>query len=340
MITESESVKQSPARHESQGKRIRHKAMVSPDVAGTRLDQAASDLFTDYSRARLQKWIRSGELTVNGAVAKPTYKITGNEVLCIDAAPEPDDSVLPQAIGLTVLHADQDLLIINKPVGMVVHPAVGNRDGTLQNALLHFDPGLAELPRSGIVHRLDKDTSGIMVVARSLRAHTSLVRQLQTRTMSRVYETLCRGEMRGGVTVDEPIGRHPRDRKRMAVVVGGRPSVTHIRILQGFRGFTHLEVSLDTGRTHQIRVHLAHLGFPVVGDAVYGRNPRSVKGMGQDLAEAVRRFPRQALHARTLKLQHPADGQQLEFHAPLPADMSQLLAMLRQSARQSTPQSP
>ena len=338
MITESGGMKQPPALHESPGERIRHKAIAAPGLAGSRLDQVASTLFADYSRARLQKWIRSGELTVNGSCAKPTYKIAGNEVLRIDAEPELDDSVLPQAIGLDVIYSDKDLLIINKPVGLVVHPAAGNRDGTLQNALLHLDPGLAGLPRSGIVHRLDKDTSGVMVVARSLRAHTSLVNQLQARSMSRVYETICRGEMRGVATVDEPIGRHPRDRKRMAVVTAGRPSVTHFRILQAFKGFTHLEVSLETGRTHQIRVHLSHLGFPVVGDTVYGRNPRSVKGMSPELIGAVRQFPRQALHARSLKLQHPADEKQLEFHAPLPADMGQLLELLRQAARQTTQQ--
>jgi 23S rRNA pseudouridine1911/1915/1917 synthase len=338
MITESVGMKQSPSRHEPPGKRIRHTAIASPGLAGSRLDLVASNLFADYSRARLQKWIRSGELTVNGHCVKPTYKITGNEVLCIDAEPELDDSVRPQAIGLDVIHSDKDLLVINKPAGLVVHPAAGNRDGTLQNALLHFDPGLAALPRSGIVHRLDKDTSGVMVVARSLRAHTSLVNQLQSRSMSRVYETICRGEIRCAATVDQPIGRHPRDRKRMAVVNTGRSSVTHFRILQGFKGFTHLEVSLETGRTHQIRVHLSHLGFPVVGDTVYGRNPGSVKGMSPELMDAMRQFPRQALHARTLALQHPADGRELEFHAPLPADMSQLLALLRQTAQQNTQQ--
>ncbi len=336
MITESGGMKQSLSPHEPSPDRIRHKAIASPGQAGSRLDQVASILFADYSRARLQKWIRSGELTVNGSGAKATYKIAGNEVLIIDAETELDDSVLPQAIGLDVIHADQDLLIINKPVGLVVHPAAGNRDGTLQNALLHFDPGLAALPRSGIVHRLDKDTSGVMVVARSLRAHTSLVNQLQTRSMSRVYETICLGEMRGVARVDEPIGRHPRDRKRMAVVASGRPSVTHFRILQAFKGLTHLEVSLETGRTHQIRVHLAHLGYPVVGDTVYGRNLRAVKGMNAELIEAVRQFSRQALHARSLKLQHPADGKELEFHAPLPADMQNLLSVLRQTARQTT----
>jgi 23S rRNA pseudouridine1911/1915/1917 synthase len=215
----------------------------------------------------------------------------------------------------------------------VVHPAAGNRDGTLQNALLHFDAGLNAIPRSGIVHRLDKDTSGVMVVARSLRAHTSLVKQLQSRHMGRVYKTVVRGEMRRGGTIEAPIGRHPRDRQRQAVVASGRPATTHYRILQSFTGFTHLEVALETGRTHQIRVHLAHLGFPVVGDTVYGRRPGSIKGLKDEVIEATRAFPRQALHARTLHLEHPGDGREMEFHAPLPGDMERLLEVLQGAAR-------
>jgi 23S rRNA pseudouridine1911/1915/1917 synthase len=312
--------------------RARHRAIAGPEFAGARLDQAASALFTDYSRARLQKWIRSGALTVNGQAAKTTYRVMGGEILQIDAEADVEDAVLAEEIPLDLVYIDPDLLIINKPAGLVVHPAAGNRDGTLQNALLHFDPGLAAIPRSGLVHRLDKETSGVMVVARSLRAHTSLVTQLQTRRMGRVYEALVKGEIRHGGTVDEPIGRHPRDRKRMAVVSSGRPAVSHYRVLQRFRDFTHLEVSLETGRTHQIRVHLAHLGYPVVGDTVYGRKPRSPKGMDPELLEAVREFPRQALHARTLRLHHPADDRPVEFHAPLPADMAALLSLLREKA--------
>lgn len=312
--------------------RIRHRAVAGPEFEGARLDQAVSKLFSDYSRARLQKWIRSGELTVNGKPAKTTYRVLGGENLQIDAEPDLEDAVLAQEIPLEVIYSDPDLLIINKPVGLVVHPAVGNRDGTLQNALLHFDPGLAAIPRSGIVHRLDKDTSGVMVVARSLRAHTSLVVQLQTRQMSRVYQAIVKGEMRRNGSVDQAIGRHPRDRKRMAVVHSGRPAVSHYRILHSFVGFTHLEVSLETGRTHQIRVHMAFLGHPIVGDNVYGRKPRSVKGIDAELIDAVRDFPRQALHARILRLQHPADDRLVEFQAPLPADFLQLLGLLHEKA--------
>jgi len=274
---------------------------------GARLDQAASILFRDYSRARLQKWIRSGELTVNGAAAKPTYRVLGGETLRIDAEPDLEGTVLPQEIPLAVVYSDPDLLVINKPAGLVVHPAAGNRDGTLQNALLHFDPALAAIPRSGIVHRLDKDTTGVMVVARSLRAHTSLVAQLRSRSMSRIYEAIALGEMRSGGSVDAPVGRHPRDRKRMAVVASGRPAVTHYRILQTFAGLTHVELSLETGRTHQIRVHLAAAGHPILGDPLYAP------------PAAAARAPRLALHA--LRLAWPGGRAQ----AAVPEDLASLL---------------
>ncbi len=312
--------------------RISQQATAGPDEADLRLDLAASRLFGDFSRARLQKWIRGGELTVDGVQRKPTHRVAAGEVLRISALSDREDVVVPQDIPLHVLYEDDDLLVLDKPSGLVVHPAAGNRDGTLQNALLHYDSSLTAIPRSGIVHRLDKDTSGVMVVARSLRAHTSLVKQLQSRSMSRVYEAVAAGDVRRAGTVDEPIGRHPRDRKRMAVVGGGRPAVTHYRIIQAFRGFTHLEVSLQTGRTHQIRVHLSHLGFPLVGDPVYGGKPRSPKGVNADLLAAVKAFPRQALHARSLRLLHPGDGSERAYHAPLPADMVELLAVLREHA--------
>ena len=302
-------------------------ATASAEFAGLRLDQAAAELFPDYSRARLQKWIRGGELTVDGRVCKPTYRLLGGEHLKLAADVEHHDEVLPESIALDIIHADDDLVVIDKPAGLVVHPAAGNPDGTLQNALLHFDASLAALPRAGIVHRLDKDTSGVMVVARSLRAHTSLVRQLQSRTMSRVYRALVLGDIVAGGTVDAPIGRHPRDRKRMAVVAAGRPAVSHYRVLQRFEALTWLEVSLETGRTHQIRVHMRHLNHPLVGDPVYGRKPRQA-GLSVEQYEAVREFPRQALHAAVLKLAHPADGRACRFRAPLPADMRRLLDVM------------
>lgn len=300
-------------------------------------------MFPDFSRARLQHWIREGALTINGQAAKPTLKITGGETLCLDAEPEIEANARPQDIALDILHADADIIVLNKPADMVVHPAPGNPDGTLLNALLHYDPDLAMLPRAGLVHRLDKDTTGVMVVARSLRAHTSLVDQLQKREMSRVYRAVAIGELISGGTVDKPIGRHPRDRKRMAVVASGKPAVTHFRIVERFRGFTDIEVSLETGRTHQIRVHLAEQGFSLLGDPVYGRRwPKwhkvSQKGSGKGapipeaLETELRAFQRQALHAWRLTLRHPADQRERTFEAPLPDDFARLLSALERYA--------
>lgn len=320
MITESGHLKQSEAT------RIRMTAKAGPEHAGMRLDQLAAVLFPDFSRARLQKWVRSGELTVDGQSLKTTYRISGGENLRLDALPQRQGEVLPQDIPLDIIHADGEVIVLNKPAGLVVHPAAGHADGTLQNALLHFDPGLATLPRAGIVHRLDKDTTGVMVVARSLRAHASLVEQLQARQMSRVYEAVARGETNRNGTVDAPIARHPRDRKRMAVVAAGKPAITRFRVMQRFHGFSHLEVSLETGRTHQIRVHMQHIGHPLVGDPVYGRPQKAVKGLPDALLKAIRAFPRQALHARRLSLVHPASGGTVCFEAPVPADMEVLLA--------------
>jgi 23S rRNA pseudouridine1911/1915/1917 synthase len=308
---------------------IRLTATISESLEGMRLDAAAAELFGDYSRGRIQKWIRSGDLTVDGRQYKPTHRVCTGETLVLLAAAGEEDTVLAEDIPLRVVHEDEDLLVLDKPAGLVVHPAPGNPDGTLQNALLHFDPGLAALPRAGIVHRLDKDTSGVMVVARSLRAHTSLVRQLQARRMSRVYLAIACGDLAGAGTVDQPIGRHPRDRKRMAVVASGKPAVSHYRVLQRFGDASFVEVSLETGRTHQIRVHLAQLGHPLVGDPVYGRNPRARSALTKEQFDTVRAFPRQALHAHRLKLVHPRDSGERTFTAPLPRDLEELLSCLR-----------
>jgi len=315
-------------RMQESSERIRVSARADSGHAGMRLDQVAAALFPDYSRARLQKWIRSGDLMVDGRVAKTTYRINGNETLCLDAQAEPQGTAMPQDIPLDVIHADEDLVIINKPAGLVVHPAAGHPDGTLQNALLYFDEKLAVLPRSGIVHRLDKDTSGVMVVARSLRAHTSLVDQLQTRKMSRIYRAVASGDIVAGGTVDAPIGRHPRDRKRMAVVPSGKPAVSHYRVLKRFNGVTYIGVSLESGRTHQIRVHMAHMGHALVGDPVYGRNLKMKRGLPAGLVDAVRSFPRQALHAHRLSLVHPATLLPVTFEARLPEDFKHLLTRL------------
>jgi 23S rRNA pseudouridine1911/1915/1917 synthase len=315
------------------GGRITVSAKAANAHAGMRLDRVAAALFADYSRARLQKWIRSGDLTVDGRGAKATYRINGNETLRLDAQAERDDSVMAQDIPLNIIHADEDLVVVNKPAGLVVHPAAGNPDGTLQNALLFFDQKLAVLPRSGIVHRLDKDTSGVMVVARSLRAHTSLVVQLQTRKMSRIYRAVAAGNIVAGGTVDAPIGRHPKDRKRMAVVRSGKPAVSHYRVLKRFSGVTYIEVSLESGRTHQIRVHMAHIGHPLAGDPVYGRNLKMKRGLPPELVDAVRSFPRQALHAHRLRLVHPATLLPVTFEAPLAEDLEHFLAGLESVSR-------
>jgi 23S rRNA pseudouridine1911/1915/1917 synthase len=314
------------------GERIRRKASALAEQAGMRLDQAAAELFAGFSRGRLQKWIRSGALRVDGQAQKPTYRVSGGETLVLDAEPEYREDVQAENISLDIVFADEDIIVLIKPAGLVVHPAAGNPDGTLQNALLHFDPRLAALPRAGIVQRLDKDTSGIMVVARSERAHNSLVRQLQARTMSRIYRAVALGDMISGGTVDAPIGRHPVDRKRMAVVASGRPAVSHYRILERFPGISYIEVSLETGRTHQIRVHMAHIGHPLVGDPVYGRSTRRRRGMTDAQHDLLRAFPRQALHAARIELEHPGSGEAVAFDAPLPADFERLLTELRQWA--------
>jgi len=313
--------------------RIRVSAKSDSGHAGMRLDQVAAVLFSDYSRARLQKWIRSGELTIDGQAVKATRRINGNETLVLDALAERHGTVIAQDIPLDIIHADEDLIVINKPAGLVVHPAAGNPDGTLQNALLNFDEKLAVLPRSGIVHRLDKETSGVLVVARSLRAHTSLVDQLQTRKMGRTYRAVATGDIAVGGTVNAPIGRHPKDRKRMAVVSSGKPAVSHYRVLKRFGGISYMEVSLESGRTHQIRVHMAHIGHPLAGDPVYGRNPKMKHGLPPGLVEVVRTFPRQALHAYRLGLLHPATLLPATFEAPLPEDLEHLLAELEAGSR-------
>ena len=304
---------------------------VTNDSAGLRLDQAAVELFPDFSRGRLQQWIKSGELSVNGKRAKPSSRVLGGENLCIEAQLVSEGEVVPQDIPLDIIFSDEHLLVLNKPVGLVVHPAAGNWEGTLQNALLNYDLELDTLPRSGIVHRLDKDTSGVMVVARSLKAHASLVNQLQTRSMSRVYEAVVKGDIPTTGTISANIDRNPRDRKKMAVRESGRSATSHYKLIRRLPGTSHVEVSLESGRTHQIRVHLTHIGYPIVGDRLYGRGPIKQKGLSASAIEAINGFPRQALHARTLKLVHPENKETCEFHAPLADDMSELIVTLKRS---------
>jgi len=296
--------------------------------AGQRLDQALAALLPDYSRSRLKAWIEAGEVRVDGDIRRPRDKVSGGEVISIQASLPEETRAAPQDIPLVLVHEDRDVFVVDKPAGLVVHPGAGNPDRTLQNALLALDPDLARLPRAGIVHRLDKDTSGLLIVARTLPAHTALVRMLGEREIHREYEDVCRGVMTAGGTVDAPIDRHPRERVRMAVREGGRDAVTHYRVIHRFPAHTHVRVQLETGRTHQIRVHLAHAGYPIVGDRVYGGRLTLPKGASEALRTALREFPRQALHAARLELAHPVTGRPLECRSPLPADLRGLLAVL------------
>jgi len=303
-----------------------------PEIyAGQRLDQALAELLPDFSRSRLQHWIKTGCIRLDGQPARPRDRVLGGETVQGEWRREIETIDQAQPIALDIRFADADLIVLNKPAGLVVHPAAGNPTGTLVNALLHYDPTLAELPRAGLVHRLDKDTSGLLVVARSLQAHTALVQQLQARTLGREYRAIVNGVMVAGGTVDAPIGRHPTDRKRMAVVAGGKPAVTHYRVRQRFRAHTDVQVALETGRTHQIRVHLAHLHNPLVGDPVYGGRARlaAVSPICRGILQA---FKRQALHAARLSVQHPRSGERLSWEAELPADMQTLLRALQEDS--------
>jgi 23S rRNA pseudouridine1911/1915/1917 synthase len=306
-------------------------ARIPESAAGRRLDQALADLFPDYSRTRLTAWIKAGEVLLDGVAVPPRHLVSGGELVTVHAKPSQEVPLAPEEIALDVRYQDRDVIVINKPVGLVVHPGAGQPVGTLQNALLHFDAKLAEIPRAGIVHRLDKDTSGLMVVARTLRAHTALVEQLQERDVHRQYEAIVYGAMIAGGSVDAPIGRHPRDRVKQAIVEepAGKPAVTHYRVRERFRAHTLIECRLETGRTHQIRVHMAHARHPLVGDAVYGSGLRLPKGATPELVEALRNFKRQALHAEKLEFAHPKTGKPVSVTAERPADMELLIAALR-----------
>ncbi|MEO7728319.1 MAG: 23S rRNA pseudouridine(1911/1915/1917) synthase RluD [Burkholderiales bacterium] len=295
--------------------------VLPPDCAGQRLDQALSILLPQFSRSRLAAWIRDGRVQVDGKAVLPRTKVWGGEDIAVCPVADPSTTAAtPEEIALDVVHEDATVLVIAKPAGLVVHPGRGNWSGTLLNALLAHAPQLATLPRAGIVHRLDKETSGLLVVAKSLEAQTSLVRQLQARTVKREYLALVHGRVARGGTVEAPIGRHPVQRTRMAIAARGRPSITHYEVLQPFTDATLLRCRLETGRTHQIRVHMLSLGNPLVGDPVYGKK-RSNNAL---LAE----FPRQALHAERLEFVHPASGEAAAWQAPPPADMRALIAAL------------
>ncbi len=310
-----------------------HSLALPGDLAGLRLDQALARALPQYSRARLQSWIEAGAIEVDGRKLRAKDKVLGGEQVHIEARLEADEQVSAEDMPLEVVFKDKALFVINKPAGMVVHPGAGNARHTLQNALLALDPKLAVVPRAGLVHRLDKDTSGLLVVARTPEVHTKLVAALAEREVGRHYLAICTGVMTGGGTVDEPIGRHRSLRTKMAVRSDGRPSVTHYRLIKRFRAHTLASVELESGRTHQIRVHLAHIGYPVVGDPVYGGRRRIPAGASPELIAELNSFKRQALHAARLKLVHPISGHEVEWEAPLPADMVHLVAVLEADQR-------
>lgn len=309
------------------------RAEVPRALAGTRIDRAAAELFDDFSRATLGRWIQEGRLTCNGAPAKPSDRLRGGESLVLDAVQEPrEDWRSAQPVAFTVIYEDADLLVVDKPAGVVVHPGAGNPDGTLVNGLLLHRPALAALPRAGIVHRLDKDTSGLMLVAATEAARVRLVAMLADRAISRRYLAVVEGCLTAGQTIDAPIGRDPGLRTRQRVRADGRPALTRVRIVRRFRAHTLVEAELETGRTHQIRVHLAHVGYPLVGDGRYGARGRVPPAADAATVAALRGFRRQALHAWRLAFAHPVSGGALAFESPMPADLAELVEVLTEDA--------
>ncbi len=304
-------------------------AEIEAALAGKRLDQALACLFTDYSRRRLQNWIRAGRVTVNGRVLRPRDTVHPGDQIKLQPEIIEQVACVPQPIAFGWVFEDEHILVLNKPAGLVVHPGAGCSDGTLQNGLLHQDPSLIALPRAGIVHRLDKDTSGLMVVAKTSAAYQTLVAALAAHRVQREYAALVIGRMTAGGTVEQPIGRHPTRRVCMAVHPMGKPAITHYRVQQRFAQHTLLKVNLETGRTHQIRVHMAYIRHPLCGDPVYGQRLQLPAAADQALVEQLRGFKRQALHAQRLGLVHPVSGELLTWEAPIPTDMQQLLNALQ-----------
>jgi 23S rRNA pseudouridine1911/1915/1917 synthase len=309
---------------------------IPAELAGQRLDSALARLMPEHSRTRIKGWIEEGGVLLGRRPCKPRDTVeAGAHVSVRMSAPPVQATVQAESIELNLAHQDKDIFVVDKPAGLVVHPGAGNPQHTLQNALLGLDPALARLPRAGLIHRLDKDTSGLLVIARNETAQTSLSRQLMARTMSREYLALCVGVMVSGGTIDAPIGRNRSDRLRMAVRESGRPAVTHYRVLERFRAHTYLSVKLETGRTHQIRLHLSHLKYPIVGDPVYGGRFGRPRAATADLIDALRFFKRQALHAATLSFDHPRSGKRLTLQSEVPADFAHLLAVLRADHEQA-----
>ena len=305
-------------------------AEVQPEQMGQRLDQTLAELFPEYSRSRLKTWIEADLVKLNERITNiPREKVLGGEKIEITVEVEDETRFEPENIPLNIVYEDDDIIVINKPKDLVVHPGAGNPNGTVLNALLYHYPPIAEVPRAGIVHRLDKDTTGLMVVAKTIPAQTKLVRDLQNRKITREYEAVASGIMTKGGTVDQPMARHATKRTLMAVHPMGKPAVTHYRIMENYRNYTRLRLRLETGRTHQIRVHMAHIAHPLLGDQTYGGRPRPPKNASEDFMEVLRNFKRQALHAVMLRLAHPITGEMMEWYAPLPDDFVELLNALK-----------
>lgn len=306
--------------------------IIPHEMAGLRLDQALAELCPEYSRSRLKAWVNKGSVLIDGRTLRPRDKVDGGEVVLITPTIDKSLDIKAEPIALDIVFEDESMIVVNKPAGLVVHPAAGNWDGTLQNALLHYDAELEGLPRAGLVHRIDKETSGLLMVARTLTAHKTLVDQLQERAFQREYLAVVRGYITAGGTINEPLARHPTDRKRYAVRAGGKESITHYRVEQRFAKHTLLKVKLETGRTHQIRVHLSHRHHSLVGDQVYGGRYKAIANASELLSETLKGFKRQALHAARLGVVHPVSGEEISWACDMPGDMKNLVQVLEQES--------
>lgn len=315
-------------------KNIQQQLTLSDELVGMRLDQALATLLTDCSRTQIQEWIKNGEITVNGLKAKTKTTVLGGESVIVNAFLKAQPEHTPCAMDLDIVYEDEAILVLNKPAGLVVHPAAGHYSDTLLNALIHHAPALQQLPRAGIVHRLDKDTSGLLVIAKTHEAHLSLSTQLKSKNVTRIYQAIVAGVLISGGTIEAAMERHPRHRKKMAVMDTGKPAVTHYRIMDRYRAHTRIKVQLETGRTHQIRVHMAHIHHAVLGDQTYGGRLQLPKGATPPLVEMLRSFKRQALHAYELGFIHPVTREPVTFTAPLPQDMEELISVLKTDASQ------
>ncbi|CAH9016640.1 23S rRNA pseudouridine(1911/1915/1917) synthase RluD [Candidatus Nitrosacidococcus sp. I8] len=310
---------------------IQENTIIPLELEGKRLDQTLAQIFPAYSRTRLQMWLKNGQVKINDTSARPRDIVSGGESVILHAEVETETEWKPQPLPLHIIYEDEALIIINKPANLVVHPAAGNYDGTLVNGLLNYAPELEAIPRAGLIHRLDKDTTGLLVIAKTIPAHTNLVQQLQNYQIHREYRAITTGVITSGGVIRAPIARHPIDRKRMSVNDSGKPAVTYYRVLSRFQSHTYAACFLETGRTHQIRVHLAYINYPLLGDPVYGRRLQIPEKSNEMLTDRLRNFKRQALHAVRLELTHPLNGQNMAWEAPLPEDMKNILTLLKEN---------